>query len=51
MRRIFAQLSGFLTWLFTNHGDIDDIIAEEAKKVLEMYCNLQSPITDIFEPI
>ena len=45
-------LSTFLTWLFTNYGDIDsDIIVEEAKKVLDFFYDLQSPITDIFEPI
>ena len=45
-------LSSFLTWLLTNYGHIDsDIIAEEAKKVLEIYYDLQSSITDIFELI
>ena len=45
-------LSNFLTRIFTNYGDIDnDIIAEEAKKVLDISYDLQSPIINIFEPI
>ena len=49
---VIDPLSGFLTWLFANYGDVDiDIIAEKAKKVLEIYYDLQSSITDIFELI
>ena len=46
------SILGFLTWLFTNYGDIEsDIIAEEARKIIENFYDLQIPITDIFEPI
>ena len=49
---VTEPLSVFLTWLFTNYGDIDhDTIKEEEKRVSEITYDLQSPITDIFEPI
>ena len=49
---VTEPLSVFLTWLFSNYGDIDhDIIKEEEQRVSEIVYNLQSPITDIFDPI
>lgn len=49
---VTEPLSVFLTWLFSNYGDIDhDIIREKEKCVSEITYNLQSPITDIFDPI
>ena len=49
---VTEPLSDFLTWLFTNYGDIDhDTIKEEEKRVSAITYDLQNPITDIFNPI